>query len=495
MSRMWRHSIFRDTFSVSLPQTEEAAFEEKLKYLIHRFSGQLPFQAARTTNFGVTANILSTLMVLFGVERYVLRRPIPLVTLTCSTSASFFFYYRYRRQSSIRQLYQSVLSKIQSFIEYCDTLDAKVHRVLITVQEIELVSRGYRLSTPLSPISRIEQSSRNKKCIPLRNKLASVLRRAFITHEEGIIDLINVVDKQHLLSLYGMYNVNSIASLSAVEVMDDEPYTLDQLKTLTQVMHLKRRECMVHFLALGADMDEKGWKIVNDVLDHLLNEIKTLTGEIENALDAEFYKPLNEFNGDTSDIEDPSLKTFIHRLGSLEQELRTLEANIYLCNECVQQLDPEESIENKEKILSDYLTAQKGFEKMLLEWENGKVALESYLELSPTTSPIKQEPRDSLHTLKDDEPQAESEGKGMFLDSEDVADILNLPSKASVYEAIAGVVERNGKERIKKSRNERIEEMKIKRAQEAEQRSKKMDSDTMVHELKDVLYKRNAELQ
>ncbi|CAO3673458.1 unnamed protein product [Rhizopus stolonifer] len=510
MSQMWRHSIFRDSFSVSLPKTEEAAFEEKLKYLIvtspllsevlvfnkqkHRFSGQLPFQVARTTDLGVTTNILSTLMFLFGVERFMFRRPIPIMTLTCSTSASLFFFYRHKRRHAIRQLYQTVLSKIQSFIEHCDTLDAKVHRVLITVQEIELVSRGYRLSTPLSPISRIEQNSKQRKCVQLRNRLASILRRAFITHEEGIIDLINVIDREYLLSLYEMYNVNSVASLSAVEVMEDEPYTLDQLKTLTQIMHLKRRECMVHFLALAADVDEKGWKIVNDVLDHLLNEIEILTAEMTDALNAEFYKPMNQFDNSTRKIQDSHLKLFVHRLASLEQELRTLEAKIYLCNECVHQLSPEASLESKEKIMSDYLTAQKGFENMLLEWENGKDALQSYLNLPPETT-TKEATKASQQMVEEQELQAESEGKGMILDSEDVADILNMPSRASVYEAIAGVVERNGRERPKKSRHERIEEMKIRRAQEAEQRSKKIDSETMVHELKDVLYKRNTELQ
>lgn len=61
-----------------------------------------------------------------------------------------------------------------------------------------------------------------------------------------------------------------------------------------------------------------------------------------------------------------------------------------------------------------------------------------------------------------------SEGKGIILDSEDVADILNLPlaSKASVFEAIAGVVEKNGREKSKMTRKERIEEMRQKRAKE-----------------------------
>lgn len=203
---------------------------------------------------------------------------------------------------------------------------------------------------------------------------------------------------------------------------------------------------------------------------------------------------MNQFDSSTRKIQDSHLKLFVHRLASLEQELRTLEAKIYLCNECVHQLSPEASFESKEKIMSDYLTAQKGFENMLLEWENGKDALQSYLNLPPETT-TKEATKASQQMVEEQELQAESEGKGMILDSEDVADILNMPSRASVYEAIAGVVERNGRERPKKSRHERIEEMKIRRAQEAEQRSKKIDSETMVHELKDVLYKRNTELQ
>ncbi|RCH97899.1 hypothetical protein CU097_011623 [Rhizopus azygosporus] len=489
ISRMWRHSIFhvniyiQDAFSISLPKTEEAAFEEKFKYLVvtspllnevltfhhnkqrHRFTEHLTFQTNGATKLGVTSNLVATLMLLFGVERYTLRPRIPLITLTCSTSASLFYIYRHKRRSSVRQLYQSILSKLQSFIEQCDTFDTKVQRVLITIQEIELVSRGYRLSTPLSPISRIEQNSKQRKCIHLRSRLASILRRAFIAYEEGIIDLVNVIDKEHLLSLFEMYNVHSVASLSAVDSSEDS-YSLDQLKKLTQIMHLKRRECMVHFLALGTDIDQHGWKIVNDILNHFLKEIENFTKEMVEALDAEFYKPINTFDAKTSKIMDSRLKLFIHRLSSLEQELRTLEAKVYLCNESVRQLSPESAEETKEKLLSDYLSVQKVFQNMLLEWENGKEALQSYLELPSATVAKEETKAVESAQIEEEEIQDESEGKGIILDSEDVADILNLPSKASVYEAIAGVVEKNGKERPKKSRDERIQEMKLKRAQE-----------------------------
>lgn len=191
-----------------------------------------------------------------------------------------------------------------AFTNHCDTFDTKVHRCLITIQEIELVSRGYRLSTPLSPISRIEQNSKSRKCVQLRNRLASVLRRAFIIYEEGIIDLMDVIHKKNLNTLYEMYNVHSIASLSAMgDDISDEGYSLEQLKKLAQIMHSKRRECMVHFLALGVMTEDhdsvhynysEGWGIINQVLGKLVDETEKFTLEIVDALDAEFCKFLSE---------------------------------------------------------------------------------------------------------------------------------------------------------------------------------------------------------
>lgn len=52
-------------------------------------------------------------------------------------------------------------------------------------------------------------------------------------------------------------------------------------------------------------------------------------------------KPINEFDKNhlSTKIEDGRLKKFVHRLSSLEQQIRTMEAKIYLCNEDVRQLN------------------------------------------------------------------------------------------------------------------------------------------------------------
>lgn len=57
-------------------------------------------------------------------------------------------------------------------------------------------------------------------------------------------------------------------------------------------------------------------------------------------------KPINDFDkrNDTNKISDARLKKFVHQLSSLEQQLRTMEAKIYLCSEDVRQLNTGKSI-------------------------------------------------------------------------------------------------------------------------------------------------------
>lgn len=143
-------------------------------------------------------------------------------------------------------------------------------------------------------------------------------------------------------------------------------------------------------------------------------------------------------------------------------------------------------METREKLFNEYMSVQKGFENMASEWEIGRAVLESFLNPPSTT-----EPEQQVTPLTEQEIEEESEGKGIVLDSEDVADILNLPlaSKASVFEAIAGVVEKNGREKSKMTRRERIEEMRLKRTKEVRQYIKYMNN--YAHSICVIRLKRN----
>ncbi|KAF7732903.1 hypothetical protein EC973_000179 [Apophysomyces ossiformis] len=509
----WRRSLFHDTFSVSLPIAEENAFEEKFKYLIvtspllneilsvHPKKDQMEFSfhpsPAKPGRIG-TVTTLSGLALAMGVEKVMQPRLLP-ITLLLASSTSIFFVYRHVRRAWIRQLYQTALSRLQKLTEECEAFDTKIHRALITIQEIELVSRGYRLSTPLSPISRIEQSSKSKRCGFLRNKLAHVLRRAFIVYEEGIIDLVDHVNSRNVSRLHEMYNVHSIASLSALEDLDgDDAVSLDYLKRLAQLMHSKRRECMLGFLALNVMTEEHDsvrrdyedcWRAINGVLDKLVTETSGFLKEVLGALDTEFYKPTPVNRLSTPAVEDIRLRNFVHQLASLDQQLRTIGAKVYLCNDDIRQLDADEV---RQRLKQEYDSIQQDLSQMASEWEAGRAALTNFLEPAPTPIP----PKEDVLPSPLPSPTLDAEQHQKVIDADESLDPfdLPLPAKASVFEAISDVVERNTTERSRRSRAERIAEMKAKREEERKVKSSRMESQTMVHELKQVLDRRVAEL-
>ncbi|ORZ11885.1 Mysoin-binding motif of peroxisomes-domain-containing protein [Absidia repens] len=591
--RYWRQSLFHDTFSVSLPIMEEMAFEEKFKYLIvtspllndtlsahpkqkqqklrrQSSTGPPPFHATaahtRAGRIGTMAT-LSSLLAAIGLERFfpfvqyqhrhqhhqvestalVTKAITPTITMALASGVSLYFIYRHLRRSSIRKLYQCALTQLQDVLEQSQLLDGKVHRALLTIQEIELVSRGYRLSTPLSPISRIEQASKSKKCARLRMQLAGLLRHAFIIYEEAIIDMTDRVNKPTLSRLFDMYNIHSVASLSAASIPtehnsstdNENDITLDYLKTLAHLMHLKRRECMLQFLALsvmtgGHDSIrngyEAGWRNINTVLAMLGKETKGFVNQVVEAMETEFSKSsaLDMDNASDSSLStNTDTRQFIHRLSTLDQHLRTMEARVYLCNDELQKRqralssssskspnnqtaedkDIMKELEQQQQSLKlEYMAMEKDIQQLAIEWESGKTALDSLLTPPPPSqAPVINTDDMSPAPLPTPSmtPTADHDDHHPFIvvNSYEASELLDLPlaSKASVYESVDDELLDNAATNVnadqpKKSRMERIAEMKQKREQEAKEKSSKLDSQTYVYELKNVLDRRIQEL-
>ncbi|SAM05578.1 hypothetical protein [Absidia glauca] len=563
--RYWRQSLFHDTFSVSLPIKEESAFEEKFKYLIatspllsdtlsthpkqqpqRQQSSLPPFHSiaahTRSAKIGTMAT-LSALFAAVGLERIlplqqsqrqkettstlVLKgMTTPTVTMALASGVSLYFIYRHLRRSSIRKLYQRALTQLQDLLDQSQILDSKVNRALLTIQEIELVSRGYRLSTPPSSIVRIEESSKSKRCARLRRELSGLLRHAFIVYEETIIDMTHTVSKPTLSRLFDMYNIHSVASLSSVSVAptltptptkmmtptnddldDDEWITLDYLRTLAQLMHLKRRECMLQFLALTVMTGnhdsmrngyESGWRNVNTILDTLGKETRGFVNTVKVAMETEFCKSstLDLDSTDTSSSSSSSLSTntdtrhFMQGLSTLDQHLRTMEARVYLCHDELQRRqrilastrthrnNADKSLleQQQQSLKREYMAMQNDIQQLVNEWDTGRHALETLLTPTPppmidtltsTTeiipSPLPSPTMTPIDHVKEDRPP-------FVLTTDESSDLYTLPSKAFVYDST-----------MHNSRSERITDLREK----ANETPSQMDSQTMVPESKD----------
>ncbi|KAF9213471.1 hypothetical protein BGZ59_005315 [Podila verticillata] len=116
------------------------------------------------------------------------------------------------------------LRSLQLLINQCQALDAKVNRAIMVIQEIELVSRGYRLSTPLAPISRIEQASKTRRCNLVRAQLVTALVTSGALFQKSTETLQSHIDQKRLSTLLDMYNITPSSGPNSPAVFHGAPH-------------------------------------------------------------------------------------------------------------------------------------------------------------------------------------------------------------------------------------------------------------------------------
>ncbi|RUS16442.1 Mysoin-binding motif of peroxisomes-domain-containing protein [Endogone sp. FLAS-F59071] len=549
-------AILRDFLHTSVPYREELAFEEKFRYRIATSSLLSDSMEIRKTsvvsmsddddytlwsNWKKDAGTSFVTIVSIALCVYKARKTLvdfwlprtlsnpgvmlPNVTAVIGLgSVAYFSLYRVMRRNAIRSTHTTALKNLRNLVHQSQLLDFKINRAFNTIREIELVSRGYRLSTPPSPISRIEQFSKSRRCLRLRRTLTFLLHDAFAIYECAIHNLSPLLDRANLQKLYDMYNIHPIAALSVEEdsaaastVTDHEDEetdhtTLENLKRSAQLMHWKRRECLTQLMALGVmtegqRFDYDKWKQVNTELRKLVDSTRVMVDEVVEALNAELYTPIpDKSDSATLNITDKRLQAFLHRVASLEQHTRSVQAKLYLASEDARALAaPEASIaqETKDKLTSQFTSIAQEFTYMLAEWEDGRAALRHFFEppSPPPSTPFSglDAPNELFPSPPESPKPLESPERRLIVLDANPTDSFTLPTpaKAQLFEAVAGQDDDSQTKESsckKLSRAERIAERKEQLEKEAKAKSAKLDSQQMVHELKDVLVKRRVNM-
>lgn len=134
------------------------------------------------------------------------------------------------------------------------------------------------------------------------------------------------------------------------------------------------------------------------------------------------------------------------------------------------------------------------FDMMMKDWQQGQEALRKMLNPEPDTPVEEEEVRPyAAAPAEVTDPGTNYDENSQMVGSDEQFD-LPTPSRAEVFETVAELVNME-KSRSKLSRAERIAQTKVQREKEAKAKDEKVDSQKMVHELKDVLGRRLAELE
>ncbi|KAF9089463.1 hypothetical protein BGX23_006649 [Mortierella sp. AD031] len=224
------------TFSPSALDSEDAEFEERFKYFIctspflnkavtlhthergRRTDTPITIEYAANFSpgrfgyllgFGTLATLIArSVLARTRVGRSPLLKPFlsraAAITLTIVSSA---WMLRILHRRKLQTTQNQALRSLQLLVNECQSLDVKVNRAIMVIQEIELVSRGYRLSTPLAPISRIEQASKTRRCNMVRAQLVSALLKSGALFQKSTETLQSHIDHKRLSTLLDMYNI------------------------------------------------------------------------------------------------------------------------------------------------------------------------------------------------------------------------------------------------------------------------------------------------
>ncbi|KAL5339117.1 Mysoin-binding motif of peroxisomes-domain-containing protein [Aspergillus crustosus] len=407
-------------------------------------------------------------------------------------------FYSFARRQWLKYLRHQAVDAAVLFIGNAQGFDSAASAAVVFIQEVELVSRGYRISTPLPPISRLEDQTQVRRCLRLRRTVSECFYAMLEHYIQTQHALEPLTDSANLAKYYDIYDV-SIVDLKEVETTFADRETEDQfslrgLRTLFGRLYLVRKSILCCLLALGADgggSDIMRWSTAVEQMRNLatvtgdnMQRMTNILNEEDRTDEAIPPSPLP-----TASPSKDRLRGQFRKLNSLSQGIRALHAKMHILKEAsINELDGTDTSELEASLLAQYESIGTDIRGLLQEWEIGKSSLLNSFDkdsnasrsrppsglfpLSPTpslggTTAVEGSPSDALKALTGESRPV----SGVNYSIDDVEEI---------FEAVA-LPSRN--KRASLTREERIARVKEDRAKQAAARDR-MDANT--HMLKEL---------
>ncbi|KAJ5893358.1 hypothetical protein N7495_005049 [Penicillium taxi] len=410
------------------------------------------------------------------------------------------FFYAFAKRQWLKYLRHQAVDAACTFIGNAQRFDSAASASVVFIQEVELVSRGYRISTPLPPISRLEDQVQTRRCLRLRRAVSdsfwSMLER-YIQSQNTLRPLTNTAN---LEKYYDIYDI-ALEDLEAIEValsrrsMEDQ-YSLRSLRDLFGKLYSVRKSVLCCLLALRADgsgSDVTRWSAAVEEMRQLAEVTGTSMNRMANILNEEDRNIIPPSPLPSASPSKDHLRAQFRRLNSLSQGVRALHAKMHLISEETNShLERADSSDFEGSLPTQYELIGNDIKALLQEWEEGKTAIlnrqdrlstinsrpsSAIQPLSPTSSlggitAVEGSPTDALKALNGDLRP----------------DLIHSFDDEEVFEAVVLPASRN--KRASLTRDERLARVREDRIRQAATREKADANTNMLKELEMVIKQR-----
>ncbi|KAF1349309.1 hypothetical protein EJ07DRAFT_140674 [Lizonia empirigonia] len=410
--------------------------------------------------------------------------------------------YAYVRRQWLQTLRQQAVEHASALVTNLQAFEASTSAALALIQEVELVSRGYRLSMPLPPISRIEEKGQARRCQRLRRSLRAAFAAVIPVVSEQCQILKQQVREDDIEKYLDVYEISNPdlqeAGLGHTESEFEDGESLKALRTWQYRLSTLRRVYLCSLLALQADGGKADFSRWATVVDSMV-AVAALTGEwserFNNVLaeEEQFVVPSPNKLQPTPGREN--LRNSVRKLSGLSQGIRGLQAKMQVLREETNKSleDTEDVTELGAHLMVQYDSIGADLRSLIQAWETGRNALALNISrherrISQASSSSLRSPVPSLGGLTAvDEGSPSSALRA--LNGETPSPQLSAPpsdqgsaSDDEIFEAIA-----IPKTRISLSREERLLRMQADRARQASLREQREASNNMLRELESVI--------
>lgn len=412
--------------------------------------------------------------------------------------------YGYVRRIRLKLLRRRAVSEVTALTANWQAFEVSSGSALSLIQEVELVSKGYRLSTPLPPASRVEDQSTARRCIRLRK----LLQRAFSTVIPACIATYDTVrtliDPDDLEKYFEVYDISpqdaaEAAGPDSLRVLEDDGESLKSLRLLSYRAGVLRRVMLSSLMALEADggkPDFARWRMASEAMEKEAKVVGQYAEKLQQCL-SEMETVATPVTPATRSPLLPvrdKMRTQVRKISMLSSGIRSLQAKMQVLRE-----ETNRSIEHSEdltelgpNLLAQYESIGVDLKELMQAWEAGKASLQSNItkqerRISRASSSVRS-PISSISGLT-----AVEEGGGpadalKALTGDSMSNRSSMAASTSddeVFEAVA-----MPRQRSTLTREERIIKMQEERERQATIRAQRDSNTGMLRELQTVLSQR-----
>ena len=443
-----------------------------------------------------------------GKDGYVSKSRIVLVLAIFAFAA--LFGYAYIRRQWLKYLRQQAVSVATDLTTNWQAFEVSSTSALQSIQEVELVSKGYRLSTPLPPVSRIEESGPMRRCARLRKVLHKAYAASIPACIAGIAALRSLIDDDDLDRYFEVYDIDTADAKEAtgpdaMSVLEDDPESLKSLRVLSYRANILRRVTFCALMSLEADggkPDFVRWRTATDVMLNLstitassAEKVRSVLADIETLnIPTTPASKLSPHHHHTPTRE--KMRSQVRKISALSSGIRGLQAKMQILRE-----ETNRSIEVSEdltdlgpSLMAQYDSIGADLKELMQSWEAGKASLasnihkqEKRLSLASSTASGLRSPVSSLGGLTAVDEDGSPADALRALNGEPHSNRSSMTTSSSdegeaVFEAIA-----MPKQRSTFTREERIAKMHEERERRTSLMARRDANTSMLKELESVI--------